>query len=135
MEDYETHRANTIIEKVFKLYYKSVRTRSASHPIMESLGGLAIVAVILYGGNQVISGGKTPGEFVSFVTAVLLAYAPLKRLTLLNASLQEGLAAAERVFNILDMKPSITDRSGAKPLKVIKGQIRIDDVQFSYVRT
>ena len=132
MEDYETHRANTIIEKVFKLYYKSVRTRSASHPIMESLGGLAIVAVILYGGNQVISGGKTPGEFVSFVTAVLLAYAPLKRLTLLNASLQEGLAAAERVFNILDMKPSITDRSSAKPLKVIKGQIRIDDVQFSY---
>ncbi|MCZ6859871.1 MAG: ABC transporter ATP-binding protein [Alphaproteobacteria bacterium] len=132
MEEYEVKRANTIIENIFKLMYKSARTRSASHPIMETLGGLAIVGVILYGGNQVLTSGKTPGEFVSFITAVLLAYAPLKRLTLLNASLQQGLAAAERVFDILDMKPSITDRSGAKPLKVIKGQIRIDDVQFSY---
>ncbi len=132
MEEYEIKRANTIIEKIFKLIYKSARTRSASHPIMESLGGLAIVGVILYGGNQVLTSGKTPGEFVSFVTAVLLAYAPLKRLTLLNASLQEGLVAAERVFNILDMEPSITDRPGAKPLKVAKGQIRFDDVQFSY---
>ena len=55
MEDYETARANTIIEKVFKLYYKSARTRSASHPIMETLGGLAIVGVILYGGDQVLT--------------------------------------------------------------------------------
>ena len=132
MEEYEIKRANTIIENIFGLMYKSARTRAASHPIMESLGGLAIVGVILYGGNQVLTSGKTPGEFVSFVTAVLLAYAPLKRLTLLNASLQEGLAAAERVFNILDMKPSITDRPGAKPLKVAKGRIRIDDVIFSY---
>ncbi len=132
MEEYETKRANTIIERVFRLYYKSARTRSASHPIMESLGGLAIVGVILYGGNQVMTNGKTPGEFVSFVTAVLLAYTPLKRLTLLNASLQEGLAAAERVFKVLDMKPSITDRPGAQPLKSCKGQIRLEDVQFSY---
>ncbi|MHA1538644.1 MAG: ABC transporter ATP-binding protein [Alphaproteobacteria bacterium] len=132
MEAYETKRANTIIENIFGLMYKSARTRAASHPIMESLGGLAIVGVILYGGNQVLANGKTPGEFVSFITAVLLAYAPLKRLTLLNASLQQGLAAAERVFKIIDMKPNITDRAGAKPLSEVKGQIRIEDVRFSY---
>jgi len=132
MEDYETERANTIIERVFRLYYKSFRTRSASHPIMETLGGLAIVAVILYGGHQVVDKAKTPAEFASFITAVLLAYAPMKRLALLNASLQEGLAAAHRVFEVLDSEPAIKDKPGAETLEVKKGKVRFENVKFAY---
>ena len=132
MERYETARADSIVENVFRLYFKSFRTRSASHPIMETLGGVAIVAVILYGGHMVITGGKTPGEFVSFVAAVLLAYAPAKRLALLNASLQDGLAAAHRIFGALDQAPKITDKPDAKALTVTRGKIRFEKVEFSY---
>jgi ATP-binding cassette, subfamily B, bacterial MsbA len=132
MERYETARADAMVEKVFRLYFKSFRTRSASHPIMETLGGAAIVAVILYGGHMVISGGKTPGEFVSFVAAVLLAYAPAKRLALLNASLQDGLAAAHRIFSALDYAPRIRDKPDAKTLTVERGRIRFEKVAFSY---
>ena len=99
---------------------------------METLGGLAIVAVILYGGHQVVDKVKTPAEFASFITAVLLAYAPMKRLALLNASLQEGLAAAHRVFDVLDSEPAIKDKPGARTLDVAKGKIRFDKVQFAY---
>jgi len=132
MERYETARADAIVEKVFRLYFKSFRTRSASHPIMETLGGAAIVAVILYGGHMVISGAKTPGEFVSFVAAVLLAYAPAKRLALLNASLQDGLAAAHRIFGALDETSKITDKPDAKALTVERGKIRFEKVEFAY---
>jgi subfamily B ATP-binding cassette protein MsbA len=132
MEHYETARADAIVQKVFRLYFKSFRTRSASHPIMETLGGAAIVAVILYGGHMVISGAKTPGEFVSFVAAVLLAYAPAKRLALLNASLQDGLAAAHRIFGALDYSSKITDKPDAKTLTVKRGKIRFEKVEFSY---
>ena len=132
MERYEAARADAIIENVFRLYFKSFRTRSASHPIMETLGGAAIVAVILYGGHMVISGAKTPGEFVSFIAAVLLAYAPAKRLALLNASLQEGLAAAHRIFDVLEIKTTITEKPGAKVLDVPDGKIRFEKVAFAY---
>ena len=132
MERYEAERADTIIEKVFQLYYKSFRTRSASHPIMETLGGAAVVAVILYGGHMVIGNVKTPGEFVSFVAAVLLAYAPAKRLALLNASLQEGLAAAHRIFGVLETAPTVTDKPDAATLEVAHGKIRFEKVKFAY---
>jgi len=80
----------------------------------------------------VISGAKTPGEFVSFVAAVLLAYAPAKRLALLNASLQDGLAAAHRIFGALDYSSKITDKPDAKSLEVKRGKIRFETVEFSY---
>jgi subfamily B ATP-binding cassette protein MsbA len=132
MEAYETSRAAHLIERVTGLMMKAARIRSAGHPIMETLGGIAIVAVILYGGWQVIDGASTTGAFFSFVTALLLAYEPMKRLTQLNAGLQEGLAAAERVYQVLDEPPRIIDRPGAAPLGISGGAIRFDDVRFAY---
>ena len=132
MEAYEMARAGQVIEAVFRLNYKGARTRNVLHPIMEVLGGLAIVAVILYGGQQVISGGKAPGSFFAFITALLLAYEPVKRLARLNASLQEGLAAAVRVFALLDREPEIRDRPDAAPLEVTGGTIRFENVIFAY---
>ena len=132
MEAYEIARAGRAIEAVFGLHYKGARTRSALHPIMEVLGGLAIVAVILYGGSQVIAGAKAPGSFFAFITALLLAYEPVKRLARLNANLQEGLAAAVRVFALLDREPEIRDAPQAAPLKVEGGAITFQNVTFSY---
>ena len=117
---------------MFRLNYKAERTRNTLHPIMEVLGGLAVVAVILYGGHQVITEGKPAGSFFAFIMALLMAYEPMKRLAKLNASLQEGLAAAARLFTLLDMEPQIKDAAGAKPLRVKGGAIRFAGVSFSY---
>jgi subfamily B ATP-binding cassette protein MsbA len=133
MEQYEERRAAGLIERLFVLIDRGTRTRSRASPMMEALGGTAIAVVILYGGHQVISGARTPGALFSFITALLLAYQPLKSLANLNASLQEGLAAAQRIFEVLDVEPTIRDMPGAKPLHIAGGEIRFDDVRFGYV--
>ena len=134
MEDYETSRARGLVERVFRLVLKATRTRSAVHPIMETLGSIAVALVVFYGGHQVISGATTPGTFFSFVTALLLAYQPVKALAGLNATLQEGLAAAARVFALLDLEPQIRDRPGARLLPAGPGEIRFEDVRFAYTQ-
>jgi ATP-binding cassette, subfamily B, bacterial MsbA len=132
MEAYEERRAEALFERVFRLIDRATRTRSRASPMMETLGGIAIAVVILYGGHQVIAGSRTPGAFFSFVTALLLAYQPLKSLANLNASLQEGLAAAHRIFQVLDVEPTIRDMPGAQPLRVAGGEICFDQVRFGY---
>lgn len=132
MEGYEKSRADALIDLLCRLNIKGGRVRSSSHPIMETLGGIAIVVVILYGGTQVIYGNRTTGAFISFITALLLAYEPLKRLAGLNANLQEGLAAAQRLFAALDLKPTIRNKKEAPDLHVKNGEILFKDVSFSY---
>jgi subfamily B ATP-binding cassette protein MsbA len=132
METYETSRAARIIENLYRLVEKSQRIRAISSPLMETLGGVAVALVILYGGHQVFTGARSTGAFFSFITALLLAYQPLKNLANLNANLQEGLAAAQRLFTVLDIEPTICDRADAKPLAVAGGEIRFDAVRFSY---
>jgi subfamily B ATP-binding cassette protein MsbA len=133
MEEYEERRAAGLIERLFSLIDRGTRTRSRASPMMETLGGTAIAVVILYGGHQVISGARTPGALFSFITALLLAYQPLKSMANLNASLQEGLAAAQRIFEVLDVEPAIRDLPGARPLRISGGEIRFEDVRFGYV--
>ncbi len=132
MEDYEAKRAERLIGRIVALINRATRTRSAASPLMETLGGVAVAIVILYGGHQVIEGARTPGAFFSFVTALLLAYQPMKSLAGLNANLQEGLAAAQRVFAVLDIEPAIRDVPDAKPLAVRGGEIRFAGVAFTY---
>jgi len=133
MESYEKNRIGGIVDKILRLNLKSATTRALSSPIMETLGGVAVCVVIVYGGTRVISGDTTSGAFFAFITALLLAYEPMKRLANLNASLQEGLAGAQRLFAILDTKPAIIEKPDAVNLGRIKGRIRLDDVRFSYV--
>ena len=132
MEKYEIDRASSIIETIFQLVQKAARVRSATHPIMESLGGVAIAVIIFYGGSQVVSGSTTPGTFASFIAALLMAYPAMKSLANLNANLQEGLAAAQRIFTLIDADPSIQDKPDAKQLGTIRGQVKFEDVQFGY---
>ena len=133
MEGYEKSRIAGIVEKIFSLNFKSARTRALSSPIMETLGGVAVCIVIIYGGYRVIDGATTSGAFFSFIMALLLAYEPMKRLANMNASLQEGLAGAQRLFQLLDTEPGILEKPGAMDLGSVKGHIRLEDVRFSYV--
>ena len=132
MEDYEQRRAGILFERIYALVDRATRTRARAGPMMEALGGAAIAMVIFYGGHQVITGVSTPGAFFSFITALLLAYQPVKSLATLNASLQEGLAAAQRVFEVLDIEPEVRDRPGARPLRVSGGEVRFENVRFGY---
>ena len=132
MEERETERAAALIEKLFSLYRKVARTQAISRPLMETLGGIALAAVILVGGLWVMEAVLTPGELVTFIAALLAAYRPMKDIANLNVTLQQGLAAAQRVFNVMDTEPEIVDRPGAKILEAVEGDIRFDHVSFSY---
>jgi subfamily B ATP-binding cassette protein MsbA len=132
MEAHERARAGTVIEQIFTLVFRAARTKAAAYPIMETIGGSAIVVVICYGGWQVIEGTRSTGTFFSFVTALLLAYDPMKKLVNLNAQLQEGLAAADRVFEILDVEPAIVDRVDARAVETVKGDIVFEGLGFAY---
>jgi subfamily B ATP-binding cassette protein MsbA len=128
----ETTRVRRAIDEISRLAIKAAATRAASHPITEALSSFAIAAVILYGGHQVIAGQTTPGSFFSFITALLLAYQPIRSLSGLNVTVQEGLSAAVRVFALLDMEPAIRDRPGAVALPAPRGDIVFEGVGFAY---
>jgi subfamily B ATP-binding cassette protein MsbA len=135
MEERETERAEASIGRVFKLMLKAARVQNVLTPVMEVLGGLAIVCVLIYGGNQVISGEKQAGAFFAFITALLLAYEPLKRLAKLNNQLQRGLAAAQRVFTLIDRPPQLREKPDARPLRITDGAVELDSVSFRYADT
>ena len=132
MEAYETGRFKAVVEKIVRLSRRAIRTRATSDPILEVMAGLAIVLVLIYGGWQVIAHGKTPGSFFAFITALLLAYEPVRKLARLNTNLQDALAATERVFTLLDLKPTILDKPAAQPLAVKQGAVRLEQVRFGY---
>ncbi len=132
MEDYERKRFSKMNEKLFQILLKSLRVRAVSHPLMETLGGLGIAAIVFYGGYNVIQGKATPGTFSSFLAALLMLYEPVKRLSNVNNSIQQGLAGASRVFEVLDTVPEIRNKAGAKVLVQIREGIEFQNVSFKY---
>jgi len=135
MEAYENMRFARENEKLMRLALKSVSINAISSPFMEFLGGIGIAAIIFYGGYQVIHGSSTPGTFFSFLTALIMLYEPVKRLTNVNNTIQKGIAGAQRVFHILDLVPDILDRAHAVDLPRIVEKIEIRNVSFSYNAT
>lgn len=132
MEDYEKARFAGENQKFLDYTMKSVAVRALSSPVMEFLGGLGIVFIIWYGGYNVIMGVSTPGNFFSFMAALLMLYEPVKRLSNTNNTLQQGVAAGYRVFDILDTQPDIRDKPGAVVLPPIKRGIVLKGVHFQY---
>ncbi len=132
MEDYESKRFKIENETLFNIILKRYKIRALSSPIMEVLGGIAIAVIIWYGGSEVISGKSTPGNFFSFTAALLMLYEPIKRLNRENHNIQQGLAASQRVFEIIDRKPEITEKEDAVSLDKAKGIIEFKDVFFKY---
>ncbi|WP_415717220.1 ABC transporter ATP-binding protein [Roseibium sp.] len=101
-------------------------------PLMETLGGFAIALVIFYGGYSVVEMGKDPGAFFAFITALLLAYDPARRLARLNVDLSKKVVGARLMYELIDEQPELEQIDNAPELKVEGGQVNLDDVHFSY---
>ncbi len=132
MENYEKARFKTINDKNLELCTKIVAVSSLSSPIMEFLGGVVIVFTVWYGGWCVIHGKTTPGNFFSFIAALLMLYEPVKRLNSTITMLPLGIVAAERVFDILEIPQEILDEEGALVLPPIERSIEFRNVGFAY---
>jgi len=129
-EGYEQRRFAGHNERLFRLAMRASLFRAV--PVTEVLAGIAIASIIWYGGTSVIAGTRTQGDFIGFVAAVFLLYEPFKRLVRTNYSIQQGLAGAERVFELLDTTPQVLDRPGAVALAGVREAIEFEDVGFDY---
>lgn len=132
MEHYENRRFAEENFRFLRIRLKRLRLRALASPTMEMLGGIASAAILYYGGYNVVTGSLTSGEFFSFVAAFAMMYKPVRGLNKLNQTIQEGLAAAVRTFELLDTKAEIKDKPGARELPTIKKHIELDSVCFQY---
>lgn len=132
MEQYESDRFAEANERFMKLIMKSRKVRSLTMPVMEFLGAIAVSAIIWYGGFKVMGGKMTTGEFFSFLTALMLLYQPVKKLSTVNNAIQEALAAAERIFALLDREPEIQDGPSVGEVSTLKEKISFSNVYFKY---
>ncbi len=132
MEEYEKKRFGKENTRSFDYAMKAASVNTLLPPLMEFFGGIGIVAIIGYGGYSVIQGISTPGNFFSFLAALILLYEPIKRLSGMNLTLQQGIAAAHRVYDILDTPSEIVERPGALPLPPIARSIEFRHVHFHY---
>ena len=131
-ENYEFGRTerfiNNLKDKVIKIETVLVR----ASPIMETLTGLMIALLIFYSGKLIMSGELGLNNFFSFLAAMMLAYQPVRSLATLNMSLNQGLAAARRILPLIDNENKIKELENAKELKISKGEIRFEKVNFKY---
>jgi ATP-binding cassette, subfamily B, bacterial MsbA len=131
-EDYEERRFSKANWGYFRIRMKLNATRELSPPVMELLGSLGMAGIIFYGGYAVIQGTSTPGTFFSFLAALLMLYQPIKSLSAVQNIVQEGLAAAVRVFGLMDRKPEIQDSPQAAALPPLAREISYNGVNFAY---
>ena len=131
-ERYEQQRFDQASERLYRMNMKVTSSVSALPPLMEWLGAFAVVGVLWYGSREIAAGDLTPGGFSLFVGAMLLMYAPIKRLSRVNANVQQALAAAERVFETLDTRSEAADRPGARKLPPLERSIAFREVSFAY---
>ncbi len=110
----------------------TTRIEAAILPVVDALGGLAMAAMVVYGGRQVVDGAMTPGALLVFVGAVYGAYQPLRSLARVSLDVQVGLAAAERVFKLIDGAAAATERTGGTPVPRVSGSIRFESVRLQH---
>jgi ATP-binding cassette, subfamily B, bacterial MsbA len=132
MEAHEKRRFREKCEHLFRVEIRAVVARSLSSPVMEFLGGLGIAFIIWYGGAKVIDGTSTAGTFFSFMAAVLMLYDPVKKLSALNNTVQQGLAALDRVFDIIETSSEIVEAPDGRILERRPHQVAFHDVWFRY---
>ncbi|MCP4340276.1 MAG: lipid A export permease/ATP-binding protein MsbA [Desulfobulbaceae bacterium] len=131
-EEYEGKRFLGQVTNLFALTMKDAKYRCLQHPMMEFIGGGAIALIIWFGGKEVIGGNMTPGTFFAFLTALIAAYEPVKGVTRINSTIQQGLAAATRIFAILDIEPEIQDKKDALKLPPFSSQLEFNNLNFQY---
>jgi len=132
LEDYARTRTNGSFQQIYKLRMKAAQAKGSVDPMLEVLAGLALAGVTAFVSYRMSSGVSSIGDFMGFITALMLAAQPIRGFGGLPPKLQEGLAAIERMYELLDEKPKIVNAVGAKPLTVSKGAISFDHVSFAY---
>jgi subfamily B ATP-binding cassette protein MsbA len=135
MENYEEQRFQQENWRLFKQSLRASRMRAIVAPSMEILASIGIGAVVWYGGWSVIGGGRTQGEFMAFMAAMFLMYGPFKGLARTYTAVHQGLAGAERVFEILDEMPEIRDKPNGQIAQPFSKGIEFDKVSFAYKDT
>ncbi|MEZ5827278.1 MAG: ABC transporter ATP-binding protein [Hyphomicrobiales bacterium] len=131
-EKQEEARASAAINRALEFTMRGTRARALSSPSMELLVGCGFALAIYFAGTQGVRGDLTLGHFMGFMTAALLIYTPLKSVATLQTQLQEGVAAASRVFGIVDRKVNLVELADAEPLMLKNGEIEFKDVTFAY---
>lgn len=131
-EDHEVNRFEEENRNYVRVVLKSIRVLEIGPPFFEAMGGIVIAVIIGYGGARVIEGSSTPGTFFSFLTAILLMYRPISKTTRINTQVQSVIAAADRVFSVLDMEPTVKEKPNALSLKPFSDRIDFRNVYFSY---
>jgi ATP-binding cassette subfamily B protein len=110
----------------------TVRLNAAYFPAVEMLSGVALSLIVLYGGYQAIAGHVTVGTVVAFVATLSFLFEPIQQLSQLYTTYQSGMAALEKIFQLLDTRPTLEDRPNAPALGPIRGDVRFEDVSFAY---
>ena len=131
-EEREIQKVSLSIYKRMHLIIKGIKTRAAASPFSEFLAGFGIAAALYYAGVRGIQGELALNEFVSFLGAMMLSFQPLKRLSAISTSIQDGFAAAVRIFNLMDQESYIKEADNAKQLAITNGKIEFKDVSLSY---
>ena len=131
-ESYEIKRFEEQNWRNFQAAMKNVKLSSLLTPTVEFLAAIAVTFIVWFGGYEVVNEVITAGELVAFLTYAVNLATPVKRLSRVYAAIQKAMAAAERVFDIMDLDEKITDVPGAKPLPPIKGKVEFKDITFSY---
>lgn len=128
----ERARVHGVVLRLFSAMFQVEKIKNQVSLLIELSVGLAVALVVLYGGHRVIEGTSTAGTFFAFITALILAYRPIKKLGHINAVIQEGVAVLDRLFAILDTRPALTEAPDARALTVTAGAIRLEDVRVSH---
>ena len=131
-EQEELKKISMIIDERFKAIRKVEQTRLGAGPIMEIISAIAIAIVVFFAGYRSLEGAITLGEFVSFLAALMLAYQPVKALAGINVGIQEGVAAARRIYEIIDQKNEIINDKNAPSLKLTNATLEFKNISFIY---
>jgi len=132
MEDYERRRFNTELRRLFRIYMRVARIKAFTGPLIEAMGAFAVVAVVWYATSSLMAGTRTLGSFAGFFTTMILVYDPFKGLSKSNNTIQAGLAAAERVFEMMDEPSDVPDDPVAVEIPSGPLSIRFNHVSFRY---
>jgi subfamily B ATP-binding cassette protein MsbA len=131
-EGRESGRFDAAADQLYRTNLRVVRVVSLLPPLMEFIGGLALVGALVYGSGQIAAGTLSQGAFAGFLFAAFMMYAPIKKLSRVNAGLQQAIAAAQRIFEMLDTHTEVRDRPDAPPLPRLAREVDFEDVGFAY---
>jgi subfamily B ATP-binding cassette protein MsbA len=131
-EPHEAARFGVASERLYRTNLKITSTVALLPPIMEFLGGVAVIGLLWYGRKQIDAQITDIGQFLAFIAAAFMLYTPIKRLSRVNANLQQAIAAATRIFEVLDTHSEVLERPGAQVLAPVNRGIELRDVSFAY---